>query len=132
MIYSNNDKKILSIPSYFLKFPVRALCLMLQSLNQPTLLVVHSSIMLTTESNRSSQHYLLHFSVFKAFKLFFQNYTLTTPNHLYSNSFLAVNLAVLDLAATCGNKYKSQETIQLTKNTECLPKSYDRLFYFLV
>ena len=33
--------------------PVKAFCLMLQSLNQSTLLVMHSSIMLTTDSNCS-------------------------------------------------------------------------------
>ena len=52
--------------------------------------------------------------------------------HLHSNSFLAVNFAALDLAGTCGNKYKCQEAIQLTKNTESLPMSYGRLFLFLV
>ena len=42
LIYSNNDKKNSEDKFIFPEIPVRALCLMLQRLNQPTLLV-HSS-----------------------------------------------------------------------------------------
>ena len=51
----------------FLEIPIEALCLMMQSSNQPTLLVPAGVL---TGSNYS---YLLHFPVFKAFKAFFQN-----------------------------------------------------------
>ena len=53
--------------------------------------------------------------------------TLATLSYLHSNSFLAVNFAALNLA-TCVNKCRCLETIQLTKNT----KYYDRLILFWV
>ena len=54
--YSNNDHKNSEYTFIFPEIPVKTLCLMLQSSNQPTLLV-HNSGMLIGDSNWSCYHY---------------------------------------------------------------------------
>ena len=72
MIYSNSNEKqfwiCLQIPWNTPSIPLIYHCVMMQSLNQPTLSVL-SSGMLTADWSCSS-HYLLHFPVFKSLKFF--------------------------------------------------------------
>ena len=68
--YLNHDKKNSEYTFIFSDIPVKAVYLMMQIFNQPTA-SVHSFGMLTADPN-CSQHYLLHFSVFKAFKAIFK------------------------------------------------------------